>query len=860
MHFLRPRLSSYVNTVNKEWTDEKTDERIKLLRKLSYHLDQGIKYAIYNAYEGDPPDYSKALQLGILDSELIETHKLVEAHQVFVSAYTQNPKFKGKDLKPYVQKNIKRTATELDAQMLVMKSWIKKYTNKNFTAGNLEEDSGFNFHMANTAKLDKVKSIISESTNVISGSIAHDFGALLESYNPITTIGFMESVRESSASEIIKYADIILVEATLGVEFMQSFIKGADLPEASLESFISDCDAALSVPSNEAHKTAVLECRRLAQEQLKRKDSMGYVRESTIMALDTKLHTHSVLESSAYTVEKEVDRVLYGINADPSLAQDYTALVNQLKKEKNIISVINPVSFLVKNTMILIAAPALLASAILAIVSVPPLIVAGMIQYKNQRKYIMSYERILTTEIQKVEEVLPTVSGDKKAAMKKYLESLVEARNIIYSSNAPVTESIGDITLQEIENMRKYGNYAGIPDNEKMSAIEHEFAVEFANTFLTDGDEINLESFNKMMRSVNQYEVLMEKKSTIAHSFKIYSKMSPSQLLAIALVGNLIIYIDYIGRFTKNSEGKSFFDEVDNKYAQFSRAAKSAKTKEDILLYIKQAERLSHSLETNKKKIAMINNGFGGEDGIPAKLRIHYIESMIIRVDNLKEDLEKKMKTVMEGYDDFDDDDIMTEGEMTSILESYGLANADLVLDENMEVVEEAGRKGIRRKIALQGEKVSHGITNTVRKVGSSGKHAAVVTKRIPQHVDNLVNNTLNNLRDMDRNERRNRIVEGGYRLKLYKIIGDAALVGGAYLVNPALAAIGLIAGIAVDKNLDRRTRRRIVDELEDELKIVNEKIRDSDMNRDKNQKYQLMRIKNKLEKDIQRIHYGLKV
>jgi hypothetical protein len=171
----------------------------------------------------------------------------------------------------------------------------------------------------------------------------------------------------------------------------------------------------------------------------------------------------------------------------------------------------------------------------------------------------------------------------------------------------------------------------------------------------------------------------------------------------------------------------------------------------------------------------------------------------------------------------------------------------------------EAGtNQSVARKIALKAEDASKAIAHGARNVGNSMKHVGVVTKRIPEHIDNLVNTTLDKIKKMDGEERRKRIIEGGLKLKLYKIIRNGILLGGAAAIHPAIAAIGFVASVAIDKNLDHKQRQQILHELENELIIVNEKIEDSRGDENKQKKYELMRIKNKLEDEITKIRYRL--
>ena len=65
---------------------------------------------------------------------------------------------------------------------------------------------------------------------------------------------------------------------------------------------------------------------------------------------------------------------------------------------------------------------------------------------------------------------------------------------------------------------------------------------------------------------------------------------------------------------------------------------------------------------------------------------------------------------------------------------------------------------------------------------------------------------------------------------------------------------------VALEKiRAEEREKKRILLELETELKIVKEKIEDAKGDNVKEQKYQLMRIQSNLEKEIMRIKHGMR-
>lgn len=88
----------------------------------------------------------------------------------------------------------------------------------------------------------------------------------------------------------------------------------------------------------------------------------------------------------------------------------------------------------------------------------------------------------------------------------------------------------------------------------------------------------------------------------------------------------------------------------------------------------------------------------------------------------------------------------------------------------------------------------------------------------------------------------------------LSRMIRRAALAGTALAINPAIAAIGIVVGFAIRKKLTATEKERILLELNHELEIVKEKIKDADANGDRKKKYELMRLENKINLDIDRL------
>lgn len=78
----------------------------------------------------------------------------------------------------------------------------------------------------------------------------------------------------------------------------------------------------------------------------------------------------------------------------------------------------------------------------------------------------------------------------------------------------------------------------------------------------------------------------------------------------------------------------------------------------------------------------------------------------------------------------------------------------------------------------------------------------------------------------------------------------------GLWGLHPALAIISAIVVICLNKRIRMKERNKLLRELKNELEMVEEKIKDADSAGDRKEKYQLMRIRQTLQTEIERIRY----
>ena len=222
-----------------------------------------------------------------------------------------------------------------------------------------------------------------------------------------------------------------------------------------------------------------------------------------------------------------------------------------------------------------------------------------------------------------------------------------------------------------------------------------------------------------------------------------------------------------------------------------------------------------------------------------------------IITENLLNDYYDFQKRTYEMF--YDDNDITMEQFISFIQDCIKFEPLDMTL-------EAAGRnmtRNAQKKLRKINNKVN-GKRNTVTKN----------LRRLDDKASDVVNRKLDSIINTGRDLAREKIVEGRPAVKISRFIRNgimalAAGTGAVSLLGPAAAAVIVAIGLYCKRNLTKKTeereKKRILLDLETNLKITREKIEDAKAENDRKKKYQLMRIEATLEKEITRIKYGLR-
>ena len=205
-------------------------------------------------------------------------------------------------------------------------------------------------------------------------------------------------------------------------------------------------------------------------------------------------------------------------------------------------------------------------------------------------------------------------------------------------------------------------------------------------------------------------------------------------------------------------------------------------------------------------------------------------------------------------YEMFYDDNDIT-------MEQFILFIQDCIKFEPLDITIEAAGRNMTRNAQKKLRKINN-------KVNGKRNTVSKNLRRLDDKASDVVNRKLDGIINTGRDLAREKIVEGRPAVKISRFIRNgimalAGATGAATLLGPAAAAVVVAIGLYCKKNLTKKTeereKKRILLELETDLKLTREKIEDAKAENDKKKKYQLMRIESTLEKEITRIKYGLR-
>lgn len=144
------------------------------------------------------------------------------------------------------------------------------------------------------------------------------------------------------------------------------------------------------------------------------------------------------------------------------------------------------------------------------------------------------------------------------------------------------------------------------------------------------------------------------------------------------------------------------------------------------------------------------------------------------------------------------------------------------------------------------------------RRAGQDIKNAAKAVGNLPKNFMNQVKAQIHKLDEKDEARRKGFMSEPGFRKQSFHNLKMAILYGSAATMKLTLVPWMMVIR-HFSKEKDRRIRNELVSEIEAEIRICDEKINDANSEGKKQEKYELMRIREKLNRELLRVKYNSK-
>ena len=137
-------------------------------------------------------------------------------------------------------------------------------------------------------------------------------------------------------------------------------------------------------------------------------------------------------------------------------------------------------------------------------------------------------------------------------------------------------------------------------------------------------------------------------------------------------------------------------------------------------------------------------------------------------------------------------------------------------------------------------------------------RNAKKAVAKVPTNIIDSIKKRMDEWDEMDDNRRKEYIIKPGFRKKYFRALKLCIMHYGAFAINPVLNIVLAISQKA-SHTKDVRIRNELIRELNAEIKVTEEKIEDAKSNGDNQQKYKLMRIKEKLQAEVTRVQANTK-
>jgi len=209
--------------------------------------------------------------------------------------------------------------------------------------------------------------------------------------------------------------------------------------------------------------------------------------------------------------------------------------------------------------------------------------------------------------------------------------------------------------------------------------------------------------------------------------------------------------------------------------------------------------------------------------------------------------------------DSDDEDALEEEDDEAELPKSTRVASDDLPDSSNPNATNSKPQKvkeGFLTKVqnkAMDAHKNSRKNSAKLRQTGTAVKNAGTAVLKIPAGLLNGLKDMIQGFDKMDDDRRKAYMMQPGYRKKVIKNLRVAATYGLAWHTKKMLIPV-VWFGRKLSKEKNKRIRNEFARELDTEIKVTEAKIEDAMAAGDQKQRYQLIRIRDELARQKERV------
>lgn len=280
-------------------------------------------------------------------------------------------------------------------------------------------------------------------------------------------------------------------------------------------------------------------------------------------------------------------------------------------------------------------------------------------------------------------------------------------------------------------------------------------------------------------------------------------------------------------------------------------------TQEEIVKQIVLSDNIEYA--TNNDLYKALESNIRSLDKDDLKLIVDCIyESNIIDKDKII-DIYTEYKNELKGNDKYNCSSILETGidKLNKRKEPKACYYLEEYEDYNniTHTLLEAGK--LKTKLKIANKKATDKANVVKSRVVNKAKELNTKQKMTSEKLDNFVDNFYDKAQRELSNKNREQVIKGNILPSFSTIIKMAIGSAGLGIINPALGAISFVGGLAVSKKGTKKEKQYILDEIEVQLELVEKKISYAESNNDMKALENLLKIKQRLQREKQRIIYN---